>query len=828
MKADLHCHSKYSNRPTLWLMQKLGCPESFTEPLELYHLQREKGMDAVTITDHNDIRGCLDILHLPNTFTGCEYTTYFPEDRCKVHVLVYNFSEAQHAELNEVRKNIFEFADYLAANGLPHACAHPFYSPNGRLTYEHIEQLFLLFKHWEINGDQNPTMNAVLRQYLNQINEHHVARMADKYDLAPHGAEPWKKILTAGSDCHSSLNLACAYTEAASAGTLAGFWNAYEAGKLKTTYRPSSSKGFARNIYAIGYQFYRSKLGLTRHVNKDVLLRFLDRSLQTRPQGTEGWLSRFQFMLARGRKAKAGTNQSLMELARVEAEQMVRSDPQLMDIVHNGVSEDSNPDDVWFAFVNRLANQMLVRLGTRVLERTISGRLFELFSTLGSAGALYALVAPYFIALSHYQFERNFSLDVLERTMNGRLPDEFRRPKRVAHFTDTLEDVNGVARTLQQQMQAAHKLGKDYTVITCFQEDRPQEQHLTPFKAVGAFTLPEYPELQLLAPPVLEIAQHCYEAGYTHIHISTPGPTGLAGLAVARLLGLPVSGTYHTSFPEYAKILTEDAFVEDVVWKLMVWFYDQLDTVYAPSKATAAGLQEKGLSESKIRVYPRGVDTGRFRPDVPPDGAAERFNLNKERVNLVYVGRVSREKNLPLLAEAFHALHAQNVPARLVVVGDGPYRAEMERTLAGTEAVFTGCLDGEELPAVYAACDALVFPSTTDTFGNVVLEAQAAGLPVIISDEGGPMENMVPGQTGLVVQAGDIAGLSQAMQTLVEDGPRREAMGRTARRIMEERSFEKAFEQLWAMYVDAPVDTGAEREPSAFEQTLRRAVSVNA
>ena len=125
MRIDLHCHSKHSKRPSLWLMQKIGCPESFTEPLELYQIARQKGMTGVTITDHNVIDGALEIAHLPNTTVGCEYTTYFPEDGCKVHVLAYGLDEAKHKDLTDARPNIFEFVDYLDKHKMNYVCAHP-------------------------------------------------------------------------------------------------------------------------------------------------------------------------------------------------------------------------------------------------------------------------------------------------------------------------------------------------------------------------------------------------------------------------------------------------------------------------------------------------------------------------------------------------------------------------------------------------------------------------------------------------------------------------------------------------------------------------------
>ncbi len=121
MKIDLHVHSRFSTRPSQWVLQKLGCHECYTKPEELYAIAKKRGMDWVTITDHNNINGCLEIAHLPNTFISEEVTSYFPEDGCKVHVLVYNIDQEKHRELQKLRENIYSMVSYLQQENIhPH------------------------------------------------------------------------------------------------------------------------------------------------------------------------------------------------------------------------------------------------------------------------------------------------------------------------------------------------------------------------------------------------------------------------------------------------------------------------------------------------------------------------------------------------------------------------------------------------------------------------------------------------------------------------------------------------------------------------------------
>jgi glycosyltransferase involved in cell wall biosynthesis len=319
------------------------------------------------------------------------------------------------------------------------------------------------------------------------------------------------------------------------------------------------------------------------------------------------------------------------------------------------------------------------------------------------------------------------------------------------------------------------------------------------FTPIGVFNLPEYPEQRLYHPPFLEILNFCYVNNFTHILAATPGPLGLAALAIARILKLPVWGTYHTALPQYAQYLTEDQSVEGMMWKYITWFYQQMDAVFVPSRSTGAELEAKGIDPHRIRIYPRGVDLELFHPTKRNGFLESRYQL-PDGVKLLYVGRVSKEKNLQLLGRVFKSLLRTHPQAHLVIVGDGPYLEEMRQEMAGAPCLFTGYLEGEDLAAVFASCDLFLFPSTTDTFGNVVLEAQASGLPVIVTDSGGPQENVLPGETGLVVPADDEGGFLHAINSLLAEPRRLKEMGQAARQYMQGRSFDHAFHTAWQMY----------------------------
>ena len=172
-------------------------------------------------------------------------------------------------------------------------------------------------------------------------------------------------------------------------------------------------------------------------------------------------------------------------------------------------------------------------------------------------------------------------------------------------------------------------------------------------------------------------------------------------------------------------------------------------------------------------------------------------------MKLLYVGRVSKEKNLEILVRAFRTLEARGDNIDLIIVGDGPYKKEMASILNGSRVVFTGELSGETLARAYASSDVFVFPSTTDTFGNVVLEAQASGLPVVVSDKGGPQENLLPGETGFVVRSLDADAVAKAVHRLYQNSAELARMKKAARKYMEGRSFEENFLKTWNLFKNA-------------------------
>lgn len=617
MRVDLHVHSKYSKRPSQWFLQKIGCPESFTEPLDLYRIARNRGMSLVTITDHNRIEGVLEIAHLPGTFISEEVTSYFPEDQCKVHVLVFKIHESQHEDIQKLRNNLYDLVEYLQRQHIIHALAHPLYSVNDRLTVDHFEKCLLLFKNFELNGDFNAESNECLKRILANLGREDIIRLADKHDILLKVPVPWEKNLVGGSDDHSSLNIARTFTEVVNAYSVDTFLHGIDSGVTTVISQPSSPLNLARNLYSIAYQFYRHKLGLGNYAPKDDVLKFIDRSLRADQGEPAGFFNKLHFLRQYGRQKKiAGSApDTMLELLRQETGKLLAENPQLFSLPETGSTNYGDLEKQWFVFVKEISNRVLLQFANHLLDHFSGANLFNIFHTVGSAGGFYTLLAPYFVAFAQYNKHRHFQRMVEKRFQDtGKGETESGLYENVAIFTDTFYGINEVALTLQQQVSSATKSNQRLTVVTCDGEDFCDQTGIRNFKPIGAYDFSEYPESKLFYPPLMEMLEFCYRKNFARIHAATPGPIGLAALLVARLLKLPINGTYHTSLPLHAQFLTGDAMIEELAWKYTTWFYNQMGQIYVPSQSAYEELVGKGIEAEKIHLLPQEVDIQRFHP----------------------------------------------------------------------------------------------------------------------------------------------------------------------------------------------------------------------
>ena len=411
----------------------------------------------------------------------------------------------------------------------------------------------------------------------------------------------------------------------------------------------------------------------------------------------------------------------------------------------------------------------------------------------------------------HVLYDRCTTFEINYQPRRGVAPRRLAPPSeraRVGLFVDAPDHTSGVATTLRQWHTAARREQAGLAIHYCGEED--QFPGAVRFDAVGLSSLGVYRGLQLCMPYVPHVLKYFAEAPPHAVHLSTPGPMGLLGLVAARQHGIPVYGTFHTDFPAYAANLTGDPEIEMTAWRFMRWFYGQMERVAAPSSDIRRKLIHHGLAPERVSVVGRGVRTDTFSPDFRDPSLRAQWG-GHIRHWLLYVGRLSKEKNLPVLAEAFRMMVARRPDVGLVVVGEGPYEAEFRAAVAGLPVVFAGLRRGEDLARHYASADLFVFPSRTDTLGVVLLEAQASGLPVLASNDGGPKDAMVPRRTGFIVEPMNATLLARQAEAVLADESARRFMGGEARRWAIQQTPEKSFRAFWNLHqpvrTTAPVQT---------------------
>jgi glycosyltransferase involved in cell wall biosynthesis len=397
---------------------------------------------------------------------------------------------------------------------------------------------------------------------------------------------------------------------------------------------------------------------------------------------------------------------------------------------------------------------------------------------------------------------------------------------RVVLVTDTLGDVNGVSRFIRNVAEQALLTNTALDVVTSTRFACPDQPNVHNLRPRYSRPMPGYPTLDVVWPNAGAIHALLDRLKPTVLHVSTPGPVGSVGRSWALKRGVPLIGTYHTDFPAYIEHLFNDAALTWVCSWSMKRFYQPFARVFSRSDEYAQALIDLGVGRERIDTLLPGIDTDVFNPGFRDGSGAiwravnatmpdESERIRAGSVKLLYVGRVSVEKNLPWLVKVWPGVRAgcqeRGVDAQLIVVGDGPYLKPMREELtanaaggASSGAVFLGFRFGRELSTIYASSDVFVFPSTTDTLGQVVMESQAAGLAVIVTDQGGPAGVVDDGKTGHVLAVSPPMAAEAAWTgTMIElscDEPRRRAMGIAAAAKIAPMSIRHSFAHFWEVH----------------------------
>jgi glycosyltransferase involved in cell wall biosynthesis/predicted metal-dependent phosphoesterase TrpH len=825
VRMDTHVHSSASSKPVIAAAGIVGAPESYSDPERVFEQAKARGMDLVTITDHDTIAGAMTLVHknYPDFVVGQEVSVRFPEDQCLLHVLVWNLTPELDEQITTLglRDDVYDFAAWLAQHRLPHSLAHPLYVQNAKLTPRHIERCALLFKNFEtINGAHDNTLNTQIARYAASLTPKTIQRLIDTHDITPHWPRIWEKGQTGGSDDHALLNIGRTWTQIpfhnSETPTATEFVKRIGQGLAQAGGIGGHTALLAHQITTVGAQHFartghhkRSPAG--RYASAK-LLRFFGATApaptKARLIASYAWKKAVPFEIKRRRSAS-----TTLPLLLKDFKHTLDRHPALkanLDPDTWSAGPPVSQHDEMASFVADLITTMSATLNDTIPSALANKQYKDLAKQLQTYAMLQLAQLPYIVSLYCQNKERAFVQDFARHTSTEN-PEDTTRPTRVLKFTDTLCDVNGVCRFIQNTANTARRNNRDLTVFTSSRiplpptvADAPNVRNFTP---IFAMKMPKYETLDLALPPLLEMLRAADELRPDVIHISTPGPVGMVGMLAAKLMRVPVVGVYHTDFPAYVDELFDDHVSTTICKQFMSLFYRQFRAVFSRSSDYANRLKDLGLDENKLVKLKPGFDNHQFSRDLRDDSIWDQHNVPRDAIKILFCGRVSTEKNLPLLVDLWpdikSRIEAAGKQAHLIIIGDGPYRTKMAKRLEGLNAHFLGFRHGPELAALYASCDCFAFPSTTDTLGQVVMEAQASGVPVVATNEGGPKEVIDHNHTGYVLPIDDPTAWTDAIVQIATDDALRQRMSKSAVEHMKQFSFDESFAHYWNIHEHA-------------------------
>jgi glycosyltransferase involved in cell wall biosynthesis/predicted metal-dependent phosphoesterase TrpH len=750
-RVDLHCHSTASQLSRLGVQRSLGLPECATPPQEVYELAKRRGMDFVTVTDHDTIDGCLALSDSPDCFVSEELTARFAGEPQAVHVLCYGITPGDHEWLQAHAGDVEACAAYLHESEIACALAHPFYDVAAPLTPRHRRRLTELFPIWEVrNGSRAAELNMPAVIYVET-----------------HGSTG-----VGGSDDHAGVDIGRTYTEVPDASTPEEFLAHLRAGEATAGGEQGSAAKWAHAAMALATRALALDETAAGEGAPDpaTVLKIAQRVVG---QGTarEGAIA-----------VDIGPDD-----ARVLLDSWLRSigiELRGRELIEHLQSEEFSHADLY-------------RRARRIHDRRLRVAIDKGATAVANGNIQVAVGGLFEALLPAIPYAPPTVFLGSEKTkLAGRQGE---RP-RVALIADGIEAMHGVTHTIEQ----IRERGVPGFEVEVVGTDPGVDRRLP---AAAALPVPFYDGMTLGVPGLPDLAETLAEGRYDLVHVTAPGPAGVTASFLSRVSGTPLVGSYHTELATYAGLRSGDGGLEAISRMALAAFYTTPSRVLSPSPAADRSLLGFGLAGDRIDRWERGVHVARFGPDKAERGAYP------GELRVLYAGRLTSEKGVGLLAATFLLARRAEPRLHLLLAGGGPEEGELRARL-GEHATFLGWLEGDELARAYASVDLFLFCSRTDTYGQVVLEAGASGLPVVAVDEGGPAALIENRHSGILCRP-DADHLAGAVLQLAASAKLRQRLGEAGMRRARDRSWERALEQLAGGYRRALGEAAAIRQAAA-------------
>jgi len=733
----MHCHSTASQESRLGVQRSLGLPECATPPEEVYELAKRRGMDFVTITDHDTIAGCLELDGRPDCFVSEELTARFAGEPQAVHVLCYGITPGDHEWLQAHSGDVEACAAYLHDNGIASALAHPFFNVAAPLTPRHRRRLAELFPIWEVrNGSRAAELNMPAVVYI----------------------ETRGGTGIGGSDDHAGVDIGRTFTEVSAAvRSPEEFLHCLRAGDAVAGGEQGSAAKWSHAAMALATRALGEKAAapVEGGPNPAAVLKMAERVIR----------------------------EGAVREGKVAADIGPDDARCLLEAWLGGMGLDLRGREL-IAYLQRdeFSHADLYRRARRIHDRRLRTAIGDGTAAL-ARGDYPAAVNGLFEALvPAVPYAPSTAFLGAEKAQLRRRDGE---PRRVALIADGIGSMHGVTHTIEQ----IRERGVPGFEIDVIGTDPGVDRRLP---AAAELEIPFYEGMRLGVPGLPDLVEVLAEGSYDLVHVSAPGPAGIAATLLGRMTGVPQLASYHTELAAYAGLRSGNDGLEALARIGLGAFYGSPRIVLSPSPAADASLVGLGTEQARIRRWERGVDLTRFDPVKADRGAYP------GEIKVLYSGRLTREKGVELLAESFLRAHRADPRLHLLLAGGGPEEDWLAARL-GDHATFLGWLGGEDLARAYASADIFLFASTTDTYGQVIVEAAASGLPVVAVAEGGPAALIENRHTGLLCRP-DPDHLAGALLQLAAAPLLRNHLGAAGAHAARGRSWERSMEQLGAGY----------------------------
>ncbi len=792
-RVDMHCHSTASQVSKLGVQRAAGLPECATPPEEVYALAKRRGMDFVTITDHDTIDGAMQIADRPDVFVSEELTAGFRgEPAMQVHVLCYDITSEDHDWLQGNAHDVELCAAYMYERDIACALAHPYYIVGDRpLTARHRRRLSELFGVWEVrNGARAPELNRPAATFL---------ATRDSIGIG-------------GSDDHAGVDIGRTYTQAPAAATPQEFLAHMRAGRVRARGAQGSAAKWAHAAIVLAARSLEPE-------GRDRDARTPDEAVPDGPEPTPTPPDSTPTPTPRDRATRPDPQRVMTMVRRLLREGDARQGA-------TGSGGAVSPEDArcllraWLAAVEldhldtpgliaymqeeSFSHADLYRRACRLHERKLRSAVelaLRAASDPAEASVMAAAEGVFEGCIAAIPYAPATAFLASEQSKLARLPfGGERETPRVAILADGIGSTHGVTRTIEE-IRSRGVLGYEIEVVGT---DPEVDRRLS---AVAEIDVPYYPGLRIGVPSLPAAVQTLADGAFDAIHVCSPGPAGAVGVLLARALGLPLIGSYHTELTAYADLRSGRPELAGAMAMAVSAFYRACDVVLSPSAASDSALSEIGMPAERTLRWDRGVDTSRFDPSLRDpsllarggEGSGSGGGVPDTAINVMYSGRITREKGAELLADTFLRAHAREPRLHLVLAGGGPEQERLRERVGSEHTTFLGWLSGSDLARAYASADMFLFPSATDTFGQVILEAQASGLPVIAVAQGGPVSLIEHRVSGLLCPA-DADALADAVLEVARSPLLRERLTVAGLASVRTRTWERALARLGEGY----------------------------